>query len=149
MRVEAVNRRLNVHITNLVHACWHNMLKPPSSSDSTDVEIELGVGSSRRGTSPAGSGLSAHILPASATMLGVCMTVLSIGHIGPVGEMHWVIDKLLAMDALVFLASAVLSFMSMRAGSHRALLELRAEWVFIVGLALLALAAMVLAFAIR
>jgi hypothetical protein len=125
------------------------MPKPSPTVDSAAIETDLTVGRSGRDASPAGSGLSAHILPASATMIGVCMTVLSIGHIGPVGEMHWVIDKLLAMDALVFLASAVLSFMSMRSGSHRALLELRAEWVFIAGLALLALAAMVLAFAIR
>ena len=63
---------------------------------------------------PPGSGLSAHILPASATMIGVCMTVLSIGHLGPAGEWRMVIDKLLAVDALVFLVSALLSFMSMR-----------------------------------
>ena len=43
--------------------------------------------------------LSAHILPTSATMIGVCMTVLTIGHIGPAGEIRWIIDKLLALDA--------------------------------------------------
>ncbi len=94
------------------------------------------------------SGLSTHILPASATMIGVCMTVLSIGHIGPAGEMRWLIDKLLAMDALLFLASALLSFVSMRAELQRSRLELHAEWVFIVGLSLLALVGLVLAFAI-
>jgi len=125
------------------------MSKLPPTTASADAEMDSALLGARRRESTGPGGLSRHILPASATMIGVCMTVLSIGHIGPVGEMHWVIDKLLAMDALIFLASAVLSFMSMRAESLSPALELRAEWVFIVGLALLALAAMVLAFAIR
>lgn len=97
---------------------------------------------------PPGSGLSAHILPASATMIGVCMTVLSIGHLGPAGEWRMVIDKLLAVDALVFLVSALLSFMSMRLRGSGPRYEARAELVFIAGLGLLALGAVVLAFVI-
>ncbi|MBC7730740.1 MAG: hypothetical protein H7306_02415 [Bacteriovorax sp.] len=81
-------------------------------------------------------------------MIGVCMTVLTIGHIGPAGEIRWIIGKLLALDALIFLASAVLSFILMRAKTSRPSLELRAEWVFIVALALLVVAAVVPAFAI-
>jgi hypothetical protein len=96
----------------------------------------------------AGSGLSAHILPTSATMIGVCMTVLSIGHLGPGGEWRMVIDKLLAVDALVFLVSAAMSFMSMRAQRFGTRYETRAETVFIAGLGLLALVAVMLAFAI-
>jgi len=69
-------------------------------------------------------GLSAHILPTSATMIGVCMTVLSIGHLGPRGELRVIVDKLLAVDALLFLVSAVLSFMSLRPGHARQ----RYEW---------------------
>lgn len=93
-------------------------------------------------------GLSAHILPTSATMIGVCMTVLSIGHLREGGHSGVVIDKLLAVDALVFLMSAVLSFMSMRSrhgGVHH---ERRAELVFLFGLAVLAIGAVVLAFVI-
>jgi len=96
-------------------------------------------------------GLSAHILPTSATMIGVCMTVLSIGHLRQGGHSRMLVDKLLAADALLFLASAVLSFMSMR--SRRAgrpqRYEIWAESVFLLGLGALALGAMVLAFAIE
>ena len=99
-------------------------------------------------TKAQGSGLSAHILPASATMIGVCMTVLSIGHLGPGGEWRMVIDKLVAVDALVFLISALLSFMSMRVPSAGQRHEARAELVFIAGLGMLALGAVVLAFVI-
>jgi hypothetical protein len=93
-------------------------------------------------------GLSAHILPASATMIGVCMTVLSIGHLGAGGQWRMVIDKLLAVDALVFLASALLSFMSMRSSRFGTVYETRAEIIFIAGLGLLVLGAVALAFAI-
>ncbi|MDN2712831.1 hypothetical protein O0880_25780 [Janthinobacterium sp. SUN118] len=94
-------------------------------------------------------GLSAHILPTSATMIGVCMTVLSIGHLAPRGDVRVVIDKLLAVDAIVFLVSAVMSFMSLRPGHARLRYEWWGELVFICGLALLALGAVVLAFVIN
>lgn len=93
--------------------------------------------------------LSTHILPTSATMIGVCMTVLSIGHLGSGSEWHTIIDKLLAVDALVFLSSALLSFISMRASRLGTSYETRAEVVFIVGLGLLALGSVALAFAIK
>jgi drug/metabolite transporter (DMT)-like permease len=92
------------------------------------------------------SGLSTHMLPTSATMTGVCMTVLSIGHLGSHGELWVVLDKLLAIDALVFLASALLSFMSMRSKRFGFRYEVKAEWTFIIGLGLLALGAVFLAF---
>ena len=94
-------------------------------------------------------GLSAHILPTSATMVGVCMTVLSIGHLATRGEVRVAIDKLLAVDAIVFLVSAVLSFMSLRPGQSRLRYEWWGELLFICGLALLALGAVVLAFVIN
>jgi len=94
------------------------------------------------------NGLSAHILPTSATMIGVCLTTLYISLLGPLGTRRVVVDKLMAVDALVFLASAVLSFMSMRSRRFGTRFEGYAEMVFIAGLGLLALGAVVLAFAI-
>jgi len=63
----------------------------------------------------------------SATMIGVCMPVLTIGRLTSAGNIRWLIDKLLAFDARLFLASAVLSFMSLRVLAGRRSLELRAE----------------------
>ncbi len=94
-------------------------------------------------------GVTAHILPTSATMIGVCVAVLSIGHFGPGGKLHVVIDKLLALDALMFLASAVLSFMSLRSARSTLRLEARAEMIFIGALSLLAFGTVVLAFVIN
>ena len=82
-------------------------------------------------------------------MIGVCMTVLSISHLGSGSEWRMLIDKLLAIDALVFLVSALLSFISMQSSRSGTAYETRAEVVFITGLGLLALGAVALAFAIK
>jgi len=108
-----------------------------------------GVGSADAGREPSAKGLSTHILPTSATMIGVCMTVLSIGHLGPGGRLRMVVDKMLAVDALVFLLSALLSFMSMRTRGPSTRLEANAELVFIAGLIIEALVAAGLAFMIN
>lgn len=95
-----------------------------------------------------GPGLSAHILPTSATMIGVCMTVLSLGRLGTSANWHLLIDKGLAVDALIFLLSAALSFASMRARVGARWYERWADGVFLFGLGLLVLVALVLAFTI-
>jgi len=82
-------------------------------------------------------------------MIGVCMTVLTIGHLGTGSSWHMVIDKLLAVDALIFLTSALLSFISMKTVRCGASFEARAEIVFVAGLGLLALGAVGLAFFIN
>jgi hypothetical protein len=102
----------------------------------------------RAQTTGRNNSLTAHILPTSATMVGVCMTVLAISRLVPSGLLRLFEDKLIALDALLFLASAVLSFLSIRSGRGVARLEQRAETVFIIGLALLTLAAVVVAFEI-
>jgi hypothetical protein len=97
----------------------------------------------------ARSGLSAHVLPTSATMIGVCLTALYISLLGPPSAGRVLVDKLLALDGLVFLASALLSFISMRVRTAASRWEWLAENVFIGGLGLLALGALVLAFAVN
>lgn len=77
------------------------------------------------------------------------MTVLTIGHLGAAGPWRIVIDKVLAIDALVFLISAMLSFISMRVSKAGGTYESSAEVVFVIGLGVLALGAMGLAFAIN
>lgn len=96
-----------------------------------------------------GRGLSVHILPTSATMVGVCMTVLSIAHLGSGNHLRVLNDKLVAVDSLVFLTSAVMSFLSMRKSRLGPGAEAWAELVFVLGLALLALAAVLVAFAVQ
>ena len=67
-------------------------------------------------------------------MVGASITVISI-----VKSMHpdianYVIDKALAIDSVLFMVSAFLSFSSMRADKYSAHLERWAEIMFLIGL---------------
>jgi hypothetical protein len=94
------------------------------------------------------SDLSAHILPTSATMVGVCMTVLSIGRIAHAGQLGAFIERMLAIDAVMFLISAVLSFVSIRVARRNARLERWAEELFLLGLTLTTVATVAIALTI-
>ena len=90
--------------------------------------------------------LSQHILPTSAQLLGVCMTVISLVkalHIGHAG----LIDKFLAVDALLFTVSAALSYSAMRKTMSDKF-ERIADQLFMVGLFELGGCAIQLAFEI-
>ena len=106
--------------------------KPTSSSLARDVD-----------------GISAHILPTAATMIGVCLTALYISMLSPAGTQRTMLDKILAIDAFVFLISAAVSFMSIRVRARRDRYEAHAEAIFLCGLALLAMSALVLAFMVN
>ncbi len=93
-------------------------------------------------------GLSEHILPTAATMVGVCMTVLSIGRLSHSGRLGVFIDKMLALDSVIFLLSAVLSFVAIRIATSTDNVETWAEKLFLLGLSLCAVVAVVIAFAI-
>jgi threonine/homoserine/homoserine lactone efflux protein len=96
----------------------------------------------------ARTSVSSHILPTAATMVGACMTVLSIGRLSHAGKLGVVVDKMLAFDAVVFLVSAVLSFLAIRMVTRPERLETWAEELFLLGLSLSAIVAVVIAFAI-
>jgi hypothetical protein len=93
------------------------------------------------------SSLSQHILPSSATMVGVCVTALSILKlVRPTGLGFWA-NHLLALSSLVFLTSGMLSYAAMRAAQN-AKLERYADVAFIAGLLLLSLSTIFMAFVI-
>jgi hypothetical protein len=77
-----------------------------------------------------------HVLPASGTLVGVCMTVLSIVKLLRLGPQAWMIDKPLALASIAFLISSLLSYASMRSGGD-ARLERFADGAFLLGLLLL------------
>ena len=91
--------------------------------------------------------LSQHILPSSATMVGVCITALSILKlVRPTGLGLWV-NHLLAFCSLVFLTSGMFSYAAMRA-AHNVRLERFADVAFIAGLILLSVSTVFMAFVI-
>jgi hypothetical protein len=92
--------------------------------------------------------LSHHILPNSATMVGACIMVISIvKSMGP-GLTHYLIDKALAVDSLLFMISALLSFSSIRLEKSAVRLERWAEMIFLLGLVSMTLIAMIFSFKI-
>lgn len=93
--------------------------------------------------------VSSHILPTSATMVGVCMTVLSVHRLIESNQRTpgiGIIEVLLVIDTLFFLCSSVLSYLSMRTGRDTVRIEKIADVVFLLGLVLMAFATFVLAF---
>lgn len=92
--------------------------------------------------------LSNHILPNSATLVGVCMMVISIikgMHIGYAGQ---IIDKVLAMDSIIFMVSAICSYLSMRLSALSLRLENFADNSFMFGLVIMVVGTVGLAFEI-
>lgn len=86
--------------------------------------------------------IAIHIFTASAALVGVCLTVISI--VGPITKgsvFHRMIDDLLASDAMVFLASCLLAYGALRVRargrSHK--LETAADVVFLIALGVLVL----------
>lgn len=94
---------------------------------------------------PKQENVAHHILPTSATMIGVCMTVISIVKLLHIGSSGAWIDKLLAIDSLTFLASAAFSYFAMRNGAL-ARLEKYADHLFMIGLLGMTVCALLLAF---
>ena len=78
--------------------------------------------------------LSHHILPNSATMVDACIMVISIVKSLHPNLANYLIDKGLAIDSVLFMVSALLSFSSIRAGRSSDSLERWAEIVFLLGL---------------
>jgi hypothetical protein len=90
--------------------------------------------------------VSQHILPTSATMLGVCVTVVGIVRLMELtGRVSTIIDNVVAIDSGFFLLSCVLSYLSLRTNRHSAELERYGDLVFIGGLVLMVVAACMLA----
>ncbi len=77
--------------------------------------------------------LSQHILPTSAQLVGVCLTVISLVKVLHIGQVGSLLDKFLAIDALLFTISATLSYASMRK-NESANLEKYADQFFMLGL---------------
>lgn len=86
--------------------------------------------------------IAIHIFTASAALVGVCLTVISIVRSITNGFIHHLVDDVLAVDAMVFLVSCLLSYGALRTRRRRRRhsLETSADVVFLVGLCVLVFA---------
>jgi hypothetical protein len=87
--------------------------------------------------------IAVHIFAASAALVGVCLTVISIVRSYTVSmHIQTMVDDLLAVNALVFLCACLLSYWALRTRASRPMhrLEAVADVVFLIGLGGMALA---------
>jgi uncharacterized membrane protein YidH (DUF202 family) len=90
-----------------------------------------------------------HILPTAATMAGVCITVISIIKLTELShEISTLIDDALAFDSVLFLASSLLSYLSLRSTRMGERLEHSADILFLVGMLLMVVCAFLLVYAL-
>jgi len=90
--------------------------------------------------------LADHILPTSATMVGVCITVISLAKLIPKHGVSRSADELLAFDSLLFMISAVLSYFSIRHPDKSGRYERIADIVFLIALALMVVVGFIVSF---
>jgi hypothetical protein len=87
-----------------------------------------------------------HILNASSNLLGICFVILTSLKLLHVAK-DTIIDEIATVDIVAFTASCLLSFLSLRSdspGNHR--LEQIADIIFIAGISLLLVTALLFAF---
>ncbi len=88
--------------------------------------------------------ISSQIFNTSAQMIGVCLTVIGIfALVSHLKNITTFADELVAIDAGVFVCSCGLSYLAMRSkdARRRYLLEKRADAVFLIGLLMMAVIA--------
>lgn len=90
--------------------------------------------------------VSLHVLPTAATMIGVCMTVISIVKLTPLAPFRHFADRLLGADGTLFLISVIFSYASLRSDRHASDLERMADYAFLAGLAVMTVVGFIVAF---
>lgn len=92
--------------------------------------------------------VAVHIFSVSAAMVGVCLTVIGIFQIGELRKIGSMSDNILAIDAIAFLFSCVLSYIALRTRTtkRRHRIEQFADAIFIIALSLMALVCILVAY---
>nr|WP_128564748.1 hypothetical protein [Methylobacterium crusticola] len=93
--------------------------------------------------------MSLHILPAAGTMVGICTTLIGLVKVveDRIGPSH--VDEYAGLAALLFLASALTSYLAMRGATGAEMggrLERIADLCFVLGLISLSLIAVLFAY---
>jgi hypothetical protein len=93
--------------------------------------------------------LSEHIFSVSAAMVGVCITVIGLFRIVSRSQhVDSVADNMLSIDALVFLGSCFLSYLGLRARAtdNKKRFERAADYLFLAGLTMMSVVAVLIAY---
>jgi hypothetical protein len=91
--------------------------------------------------------ISHHILPTAANLLGLCFVILSVIKIMKLGA-ETIIDEMAALGVVIFLVASIFSYASIRSQTRTDLYEKIADIVFLAGLGLLTITALIIVFEI-
>ena len=87
--------------------------------------------------------MAKHILPTSANLLGLCFVIFTLKKLRKADGVERIIDKMDGVVIIIFLAASVLSYASMRSAKNSDHYERIADTVFLAGLFLLSLVALI------
>ena len=93
-----------------------------------------------RSASRRSDDLCAHIFSASATLIGVCVTVVGVIRVlGPLTQLSTIADDLLAVDSVLYLLTCLVAYHALRSPDrvHRARIERMADFLFLLALGLM------------
>ena len=93
--------------------------------------------------------LCAHIFGTSATLVGVCLTVVGVIRIvGPLIRFRSIADELLAIDSLAFVTTCIFAYQALRTDDavRRNRLERVADSVFMASLGLMTIICSLIAY---
>ncbi len=85
-----------------------------------------------------------HIFTGSTTMIGVCITVISLFVITK-SNITSIADEIIGIDAFLFIISAFISYMSLRYNNHRKL-EWIADICFFTGMLVMVIVGFIIVF---
>lgn len=89
--------------------------------------------------------ISRHILPTSSNLLGLCFVILSFIKVLKLGS-ETLIDELVAIAMVFFLIASFFSYASMRSNRWWEYYEKIADTIFLIGLLLLSVGAIIIAY---
>ena len=89
--------------------------------------------------------ISRHILPTSSNLLGLCFVILTFIKILKLGH-ETLIDEIVATAIVLFFVSSFFSYVSMRSDRRTQLCEKIADTIFLIGLFLLSIGSVLVAF---
>lgn len=88
--------------------------------------------------------ISHHILPTSATMIGVCLTVIALFKAFNVG-FSTIADEILGIDTFVFIVASLFSYISIKRRDSKKLEKL-ADNIFFAGLFMMVIVGVIILF---
>lgn len=89
--------------------------------------------------------ISDHVLPSSANLLGVCFLIFSLVRSTAVHK-NTLLDELTLLSIFIFLFASGFSYLSLRSAKRDNYFERIADKVFILGLFILAISSLIVAF---